>query len=141
MASNLYPDENVMVSKMIPRWHHPHAVILIMLALVATAFYSLLSAPACIQAAALKELADQQRKRNDVTGAELNYRAALKLKPEANHVKISLAVLLFKQHREATAAEALALLANATLTTEEKVEVINAMPAQYRDRFLGEHVR
>ncbi len=137
---NYTADENNSSANFVPRWHQPIAVWLLMIVLVATAAYSLLFAPACIEAAALNQLADDEYKKEDFTGAEINYRAALKLKPEANYVRVGLALSLFKRHRLAADLEALTLLGSSTLTPSEKVRVINAMPEQFRNQFSQEHL-
>jgi hypothetical protein len=124
---------------MVGRWRQPFAVQLLMLTLIGLAAYSLHFAPSSIKAAALKQLAEKERKLDDPIGAESHYRAALKLKPESTSVKVGLALLLFQRHRRGSDSEALDLLGNSILSTSEKVEVINAMPAECRKQFLEGH--
>lgn len=123
---------------MVGRWRQPFAVQLLMLTLIGLAAYSLHFVPGSIKAAALKQLAEKERKLDPI-GAESDYRAALKLKPESNSVKVGLALLLFQRHRRGSDSEALDLLRNSILSTSEKVEVINAMPAECRKQFLEGH--
>jgi hypothetical protein len=127
-------DADGRVLRPLPRWQHPTLVWIILVLLVGASVESLLLAPSCIQAAAVNQRAEDAYKRNDLINSEKAYRQVLKLKPKADHARLGLMLSLFKQHDHQKDLEAVTYIKDTVMTKDNKVDLINAMPAQYRPR-------